>query len=434
MKTKSCAKIQALIDESEHKPLSFLNSAKLLVHTSMCSDCTEYKNRHTLLLTIFSNKTTQRRNSYDEKVLHKSNSIQNRLASFPEENPSPILEIEKSGMVSYQNPAFFKHFPHVTAINMNHGFLQDLQLHFNDLVNGKINEFSKEIYYNGVYYIKRATYLNELQVVRVFYFDITEQKEFEKIIREKNKEITDSIQYAKRIQEAILPSNSVFKSKFPESFIFYQPKDIVAGDFYWLLEIDNWVFVAAADCTGHGVPGALVSIVCNNALNRSVKEFGLREPGQILDKTRTLVLETFTNKDAEVKDGMDISLLAFDTTNNSLFWSGANNPLWYYSNGQLHEITAHKQPVGKVDNPSVFTSHKIELQKGDFLFLFTDGFADQFGGPKEKKFKYKQLQELLLDTITKSPDEVKIILNQTFSNWKGDLEQTDDVLLIGIKR
>lgn len=433
MNRKSCNYTQLLIDKSNNSSLSFIDNTKVLIHTSICPDCREYSNRNSLLIELKNAKATDRRNSYQSKVLHKSSSIQDRLASFPEQNPSPILEIEKSGFVSYQNPAFFNHFPHVININVDHDFLRDLKLKFNDLINGTIKEFSKELNYNGTYYIKRASYLPELQVVRVFYLDITEQKKYEQIISEKNKEITDSIRYAKRIQEAILPSNTVFKNKFPESFVLYKPKDIVAGDFYWLLEIDNWIYVAAADCTGHGVPGALVSVVCNNALNRSVKEFGIRETGQILDKTRDLVLETFTNNDSDVKDGMDISLAGINTTTGELFWSGANNPLWYYSNSVISEITAHKQSIGKADNPTPFKTHKLDLQKGDYLFLFTDGYADQFGGEYEKKFKYKQMQTLISDNISKTPDELKIILNDTIDNWKGNLEQTDDILIIGIK-
>jgi serine phosphatase RsbU (regulator of sigma subunit) len=272
----------------------------------------------------------------------------------------------------------------------------------------------------------------------------TEISEKKSIIEEKQKEILDSISYAKRLQDAILPPLNLISQHLPSAFIYYQPKDIVAGDFYWLEHVGNTVFIAAADCTGHGVPGAMVSVVCSNALNRSVKEFGLTEPGKILDKTRELVLETFSKSETDVKDGMDISLSAIskttgDQTGNELStiqWSGANNPLWYLepeTGETMKEITASKQPIGKTEKPSPFTTHTLRLKKGDSLFLFTDGYADQFGGPKGKKFKYKQLKELLLKNSKLSSAEQKENLEQRFINWKGSLEQVDDVCVIGIK-
>ena len=175
--------------------------------------------------------------------------------------------------------------------------------------------------------------------------EITEQKG---IIEEKQKEILDSITYAKRLQEAILPPFSLIQKHLPDSFIYYKPKDIVAGDFYWMEHKNNITFIAAADCTGHGVPGAMVSVVCSNALNRAVLEFNITEPGLILDKARELVLETFAKSDTDVKDGMDISLCAIHHSDNLVKWSGANNPLWYLQNNQIHELTASKQPSAKV--------------------------------------------------------------------------------------
>lgn len=259
---------------------------------------------------------------------------------------------------------------------------------------------------------------------------IREQKN---IIEEKQKEILDSIAYAKRLQEAILPPLSVMNKFFDSVFICYQPKDIVAGDFYWMEHQGDHTFIAVADCTGHGVPGAMVSVICSTALNRAVLEFGLAEPGKILDKTRELVLETFSKSDKDVKDGMDISLLAINRKNNSVSWAGANNRLWYTSGNIMKEITADKQPIGKTDNPRPFTTHSIHLEKDSLVFLFTDGYADQFGGPKGKKFKYKQLKELLIMNASKNMGEQKEALLNTFNNWKGNLEQVDDVCVIGVK-
>lgn len=253
------------------------------------------------------------------------------------------------------------------------------------------------------------------------------------LIEEKNKDILDSITYAKRLQDAILPPLSLIKKYFPESFLIYKPKDIVAGDFYWMERAGDNILVAAADCTGHGVPGALVSVVCSNALNRTVKEFHITEPGKILDKVRELVLETFEKSEGNIQDGMDISLCCINTDTKEAQWSGAYNSLWYFRNGEVTEVPADKQPIGKTDKPEPFNTHNLNLQKGDTLYLFTDGYADQFGGPKGKKFKYKQMQELLLANAGKSMDEQKKILEDALNEWKGSLEQVDDVLVIGIR-
>jgi len=252
-------------------------------------------------------------------------------------------------------------------------------------------------------------------------------------IEEKNKDILDSITYAKRLQDAILPPLSIIKQYLPDFFLLFKPKDIVAGDFYWMERAGNNILVAAADCTGHGVPGALVSVVCSNALNRTVKEFNIIEPGKILDKVRELVLETFEKSESNVQDGMDISLCCINTKTNEVQWSGAYNSLWYINNGKIHEVAADKQPIGKCDKPVPFNTHNLNLQKGDTLYLFTDGYADQFGGPNGKKFKYKQMEELLLTNAAKSMDEQKNALDRALEVWKGDLEQVDDILVLGIK-
>lgn len=263
------------------------------------------------------------------------------------------------------------------------------------------------------------------------------------LIEEHQKETIDSITYAKRIQDAILPPIDLIKTKLPNSFVLFKPKDIVAGDFYWMESItlrnesdsvqEEIILIAAADCTGHGVPGAMVSVVCSNALNRAVKEFKLAETGAILDKVTDLVLETFEKSSTEVKDGMDISLLSINKTTKQVQWSGANNPLWYFENKELKEIKADKQPIGKSDHRKMFTTHTIDYKTNSTFYLFTDGYADQFGGPKGKKFKYKQFQETLSGILNKEPVEQSHELQIAFENWKGNLEQIDDVCVIGIQ-
>lgn len=271
------------------------------------------------------------------------------------------------------------------------------------------------------------------QIIELQKNEVTRQKH---IVEEHQKEIIDSITYAKRLQQAILPSDEEIKKYLPDNFIYYKPKDIVAGDFYWMhpVENENFVFIAAADSTGHGVPGAMVSVVCSNALNRAVKEFKLRTTGDILNKTRELVLETFEKSGEEIKDGMDISLMRIKTDGTiEVQWSGANNPLLYISNNELKEIKPDKQPIGKTDNPLPFTTHNVHLYKNDIVYLMTDGYPDQFGGNKGKKFKYKQLEAQLLANVAKPLAEQKSILAQSFEDWKGNLEQVDDVTIIGIK-
>jgi serine phosphatase RsbU (regulator of sigma subunit) len=261
-------------------------------------------------------------------------------------------------------------------------------------------------------------------------------------IEEKQKEIRDSINYAKRIQEAILPSIDFIKTNLPNSFVYYQPKDVVAGDFYWAEKAGDDFFIAAADCTGHGVPGALVSVVCCNALNRALYEFKLTEPGQILDKTRELVLDSFSKSAEDIKDGMDISLIRIN--GDKIQWAGANNPLWIIKstpdeldkqkgNLKLEEIKGDKQPIGKTDHPIPFTTHTLALKKDDSIYLFTDGFADQFGGARGKKFMYKQLKDLLVTNYQMSFQEKAPFLKEVLNQWKGELEQVDDVCIIGIR-
>lgn len=247
----------------------------------------------------------------------------------------------------------------------------------------------------------------------------------------KNTEILDSINYAKRIQNAILPSASVVKEHLKDSFIFYRPKAIVAGDFYWLEFRDDKIIYAAADCTGHGVPGAMVSVICNNGLNRSVREYGLTTPGEILDKTREIVIQEFDKSEDEVNDGMDIALCSIEGS--KLQYAGANNPLWIIRNGALIEIKADKQPIGKFDSQSPYITHTFTLEKGDAIYVFSDGFADQFGGQNNRKFKRKAYKELLLSIQDKSMEKQGAHIEKVFDDWKGDGDQIDDVCIIGVK-
>ncbi|MFN5985066.1 MAG: PP2C family protein-serine/threonine phosphatase [Fluviicola sp.] len=274
-------------------------------------------------------------------------------------------------------------------------------------------------------------------LVALFFWNFKFKKEVvlrklsEDELKIKHQEITDSINYAKRIQSAILPSDRLISELLPNSFVLYLPKDVVAGDFYWLEKTENEILFAVADCTGHGVPGAMVSVVCNNALNRVVKEYKLTIPGEILDKTRSLIIEEFEKSEEEVKDGMDIALCSI--VGDKLSYAGAHNPLVIIRNGELIEIKANKQPIGKYDKIQAFTTHEVQLQKGDRIYLFSDGYIDQFGGEFGKKLKSKYFKEILLANQNKSIKLQKDAFELAFQNWKGNYEQIDDVCLIGIE-
>lgn len=262
------------------------------------------------------------------------------------------------------------------------------------------------------------------------------------VIEEKSREVKDSITYAKRLQEAILPSMKDIKAALPHSFMLYLPKDIVAGDFYWFEKVSQeTILFAVADSTGHGVPGAMVSVVCSNALNRTVNEFKIHEPGKVLDKTRELVLETFAKSQSDVRDGMDISFCSLtpaplssgEGTGVRLQYAGANNSLWIIRKGELIELRADRQSVGKTEKPSPFTNHIFQLEKGDSFYLHTDGYSDQFGGPKGKKFMSANLKKLLLSIHDKPMNEQEKIILETFNSWKNTIEQIDDVCVMGVR-
>jgi serine phosphatase RsbU (regulator of sigma subunit) len=254
------------------------------------------------------------------------------------------------------------------------------------------------------------------------------------LLARKNKEITDSINYAKRIQEAILPSRYTIAENINNGFILFKPKDVVSGDFYWMEEKNSRLFLAAADCTGHGVPGAMVSVICSNALSKALLEEDIEKPGKLLDRTREIVIEQFQKSSDHVKDGMDISLAVIDKRNNQVEWSGANNPLWIIrssENDKIEEVKADKQPVGVYEKTKPFTTHQITISEKDKLYMFSDGFVDQFGGEKNKKFKPAQLRRLLLEIQELSMKEQKSALKDAFEAWRGNNEQVDDVCIIG---
>jgi serine phosphatase RsbU (regulator of sigma subunit) len=325
---------------------------------------------------------------------------------------------------------------------------------------------------------------NQKQLVEEQKKVVEEQK---LIVEQKNKDITDSIKYSKRIQDAILPHPQKWKEYLPESFILYLPKDIVAGDFYWMEVLDNYIYVAAADCTGHGVPGAMVSVVCSHALTKAVLEEKITNTDEILNRVREIVIEKLTSEE-NIRDGMDICLIRLTKGTKEVQYSGANRPLYIespvaeyetgdsgtagteatdegggfdslrytttaedqkvaeYETGdsetagteatgmQLTELKPDKQPVGRYEAMKPFSRQEIVLQKNSILYLTTDGYADQFGGEKGKKIGTKVFKELLKENsrIGNSEKRREHLLSY-FQRWKGDEEQMDDVTIIQIR-
>ncbi len=250
------------------------------------------------------------------------------------------------------------------------------------------------------------------------------------------KQVTDSIHYAKRIQEAILPPKPLFDQLLPNSFVLFKPKDIVSGDFYWLDKKGDQVYFAAVDCTGHGVPGAFMSIVGSNLLKDTVNNTDLELPSHIMDKLNEGVVSTLhvgvTEK--QTKDGMDMTLCALNYKTLELQFAAAYNPLYIIRDGQLLQHKADKFPVGAfVGEKQKFTNNKIQLQKGDMIYIFSDGYADQFGGPRGKKFMAGNFRNLLLEMSKLPADQQRQKLDSTIESWRGTLEQVDDVLIIGVK-
>ena len=260
---------------------------------------------------------------------------------------------------------------------------------------------------------------------------IEKEKEW---VEERNKNMMDSIQYAQQLQQAILPPMENIQKSFLDSFLIYWPKDIVAGDFYWLHEDEEYKLWAVADCTGHGVPGAMVSVVCSNALNRVVKETSVRQSNQILNEVRRLVIETFKESQREVKDGMDIGLCVLNKTTGKIQFSGANRPLWWIkTNGQLEEIKGDKQHIGFQQNMKLFAVHELSVERGDAIYMMTDGFVDQFGGPQGKKYMTSRFKTKLMEIAGQPFDLQRMNLEWEFNQWKGNQEQIDDVCILGIK-
>ena len=291
------------------------------------------------------------------------------------------------------------------------------------------------------YTVKQLNYKNDVYVVMII-DDVTESEAKKIELSQKNKEITDSLIYALNIQRTALPSEEHFYQIFPEHFILFKPKDIVSGDFYWIAEKENYKFVAVADCTGHGVPGAFMSIMGINFLNDIFNNHSTWDVSEILNILREKVIAALRQRgvSGEQKDGMDMVLCSINKTDSELTFAGANNSVFIISRNnpeQIHELKGDKMPVAIHEAMKDFTKKSYALQKGDQIYLMTDGYQDQFGGHAGKKYYSKNLRNLLLTISKNSIADQCHILNNTIEHWKTGCsvkhEQTDDITLIGIK-
>jgi serine phosphatase RsbU (regulator of sigma subunit) len=276
--------------------------------------------------------------------------------------------------------------------------------------------------------------------------EVVQQKE---IVEAMHHEVSQSIDYATRLQRSILPKEDALAKYISDFFVLFKPKDKVSGDFYWWAHVEDHTIITAADCTGHGVPGAFMSMMGTSFLREIVQKEYITHTGVILRKLRREVIKALNQKgeSGEQKDGMDMAIISIDHQTNTVLFSGAQNPLYIITNNKrklegynsledfdgFYELKGDKMPIAIYDRMEKFTTYELQLQKGDQLYMFSDGFVDQFGGPKGKKFKSKPFKKLIYEISSKPMKEQRELLNTAYENWKGKLEQIDDVVVLGVK-
>jgi serine phosphatase RsbU (regulator of sigma subunit) len=264
---------------------------------------------------------------------------------------------------------------------------------------------------------------------------ISDQEHLIQVVKRQQKALNESLEYAQYIQKALFPGREKVDALFPNNFIYFLPRDVVSGDFYWIRQIRDKIVLTVGDCTGHGVPGAFMSILGITFLNEITNYEPLLPANRILNSMRERIMKTLnqTGKRSELKDGIDLALIIYDLRNNELQFSGAKNPLYHFREGTLNEIRADRMPIGVYGLfESSFTNHTLKMEPGDRIYLFTDGYADQLGGPQFKKFKFKKFRELLTDIQTYDLTRQKDKLDEAFHSWKGNFGQVDDVLVMGV--
>ncbi|MBN1115845.1 MAG: SpoIIE family protein phosphatase [Bacteroidales bacterium] len=265
---------------------------------------------------------------------------------------------------------------------------------------------------------------------------IINDESIEKLYKQQQ-ELEQSLQYASYIQQSLFPKNSLIKHIFPESFLFFKPKDIVSGDFYWINRESEKTIVAIGDSTGHGVPGAFLSILGISFLQLVISRYNPKSPAIVLNYLREYLMKALnqTGKEFEQKDGFDISLCFIDNKSKNIQFSGAFNPIYIIRDREVNQLLGDKMPIGiGADFEEPFTNHEFKLKKGDMIYLFTDGYPDQFGGPEGKKYKYKPFRKLLTECSILRTEEQEKKIKEEFDRWKGDSPQIDDVTIFGIRQ
>ncbi len=391
----------------------------------------------------------------ERKRAEKEQRMRGQMQTLSDNSPDIIMRVDLNRIVFYANPAIESFLDgKAEELNKKHineiGLIEEIIVAIDNIVEEIANtgeKIQKEINFSinkarKVMNLNAIPEFNEeskLETILFILHDITTQKEIEDEIKEKNANITDSINYAFRLQNAILPSQKIIKQAFPDSFMFYRPKDIISGDFPWIYEKDDDVYIAVVDCTGHGVPGAILSIVGFFIMNQILSQPGVLTPGEILDRLHAGVQQTLKQdiKGAIARDGMDIALCKVNFKEMQLQYSGAHRPLYFIRDKELIEYKGTRSSIGgisKEGKPSVsFDNHVIDFAKNDCIYFFSDGLPDQFGGPEKKKYFPKRIKQHILNNLDTPMDKIYTFFKNDYQQWVGDQIPIDDVLLIGIR-
>ena len=391
----------------------------------------------------------------ERKRAEKEERMKSKMQSLSENSPDLILRMNTKGQIFYANPMVEDYigFKPKDLINSRLDELkiqETLESFFKESIkiirktNQKLNQEiniptaklgDRVMSYNAIPEFNE----NELETILFVGHDITEAKQIELEIKDKNKKINESINYAQRIQSSILPNTAIIQEYLPKSFIFYVPRDVVSGDFPWFFKKEDILYISAVDCTGHGVPGALLSFIGYFQLNNIVDHDVNYKAGQILDKLHYGVRSTLKQDriDADARDGMDIALCRINLKKKELQYAGAHRPLYLLRNGELHEYKGNRKAIGGIPHKKKpekdFINHVIDIKRGDKIFIFSDGMPDQIGGPDRRKYMPKRIRQNIVENKDLSMQQYSNLFASDFKKWKGDNKQIDDVLLIGIE-